>query len=254
MIGAKQDLYSIKKQFISVDELLKIFADCEGITIEESAQWFAINLNILRRSVRLVLKNDHTLVEYEYDDHNFYNCPIKTIELIADGEEVFFPDYVGFSRYLILMILKELGLDVDDDLINNSRPYISQKCYEQDDNFYKSQCAYLISMIDQKSEQELPIIQEKNLNHIYLLNPYNQNYVAAYALLLRVHHDLNTVGRFEGTKQKRIEMCLEEYGHLYAYQNTSTNVLHLSNLIKVRTSAKDEASKVITKIFSQEQK
>ena len=191
----------------------------------------------------------------KYNDNDFYNCPIETVKLIASGEDCDpFSDCVGFARYVILMSLKELGLDIDDTLINNSHAYIAQKCYEHDDNFYKSQCAYLIGMIDQKPEQELPSLQENNLNNIYLLNPNNQNYVAAYALLLRIHHDLNTVGRFEGTKQQRIETCLDEYCHLYAYQNTPTNVVHLSNLIKVRTAAKDEASTAMKKILSQEQK
>lgn len=255
LIGANEDLDNIPKQFISVNELLGLFSKLEKITIEQSAQWLLNNIHILNRSKKLVLKNTYTLIEYEYNDNDFYNCPIEAVSLIANGEDCDpFNDYVGFSRYMILMSLKELGLDIDDTLIDNSHAYIAQNCYEYDDNFYKKQCAYLNSMINKKPEQELPIQQEKSINHLYLLNPNNQNYVPAYALLLRIHHDLNTVGRFEGTKQQRIEMCIEEYGHLYSYQNTPTNVLHLSNLIKVRTAAKEEASTAMNKILSQEQK
>lgn len=255
MIGANEDLDNIPKQFISVNELLEIFANLEKTSLEKSAQWLLNNIHILNRTKKLVLKNSYTLIEYEYNDNDFYNCPIETVKLIASGEDCDpFSDCVGFARYVILMSLKELGLDIDDTLINSSHAYIAQNCYEHDDNFYKSQCAYLTSMIDQKPKQETPSYQENNINNIYLLNPNNQNYVPAYALLLRIHHDLNTIGRYEGTKQQRVETCLDEYGHLYAYQNTPTNAVHLSNLIKVRTAAKDEASTAMKKILSQEQK
>lgn len=255
MIGANEDLDSIPKQFISVNELLEIFADLEKTSLERSAQWLINHKQILNRAKRLVLKNKYTLIEYEYNDNDFYNCPIESLIALANGEDCDpFNDYVGFSRYMILMSLKELGLDIDDTLINSSHPYISQNCYEYDDNFYKKQCVYLISMMGQKSKVELTARQEKSINNIYLVNPSNPNYIPAYALLLRLHHDLNTVGRFEGTKQQRIADCLEEYGQHYGVHNTPTNVTHFSNLIKMRTAAKDEAGIAMKKILSQEQK
>ncbi|MFH3983837.1 hypothetical protein WAI62_18425, partial [Acinetobacter baumannii] len=255
LIGANEDLDNIPKQFISVNELLEIFADLEKTTLEKSAQWLINNKQILNAAKKLVLKNEYTLVEYEHSDNDFYNCPIEALSLIASGEDCDpYSDYVGFSRYVILMSLKELGLDIGDALINNSRAYIAKNCHEYDDNFYKKQCAYLISMIGQSPALELPIQQENDINNTYLLNPSNPNYIPAYALLLRIHHDLNTVGRFEGTKQKRVADCLEEYGQHYGVQNTPTNAIHFSNLIKVRTTAKDEASTAMKKILSQEQK
>lgn len=47
MIGANEDLDNIPKQFISVNELLEIFADLEKTTLEKSAQWLINNKQIL---------------------------------------------------------------------------------------------------------------------------------------------------------------------------------------------------------------
>ncbi|MVM90659.1 hypothetical protein GNY86_03905, partial [Acinetobacter baumannii] len=64
MIGANEDLDNIPKQFISVNELLEIFADLEKTTLEKSAQWLINNKQILNAAKKLVLKNEYTLVEY----------------------------------------------------------------------------------------------------------------------------------------------------------------------------------------------
>ncbi len=115
LIGANEDLDNIPKQFISVNELLEIFADLEKTTLEKSAQWLINNKQILNAAKKLVLKNEYTLVEYEHSDNDFYNCPIEALSLIASGEDCDpYSDYVGFSRYVILMSLKELGLDIGD--------------------------------------------------------------------------------------------------------------------------------------------
>ncbi|MDR8170129.1 hypothetical protein XB89_17100, partial [Acinetobacter baumannii] len=98
MIGANEDLDNIPKQFISVNELLEIFADLEKTTLEKSAQWLINNKQILNAAKKLVLKNEYTLVEYEHSDNDFYNCPIEALSLIASGEDCDpFSDYVGFS-------------------------------------------------------------------------------------------------------------------------------------------------------------
>ena len=113
MIGANEDLDNIPKQFISVNELLEIFADLEKTTLEKSAQWLLNNKQILNGAKKLVLKNEYTLVEYEHSDNDFYSCPIEALSLIANGEDCDpFNDYVGFARYVILMSLKEWGLDI----------------------------------------------------------------------------------------------------------------------------------------------
>ncbi|MDR8182304.1 hypothetical protein XB91_19085, partial [Acinetobacter baumannii] len=81
MIGANEDLDNIPKQFISVNELLEIFADLEKTTLEKSAQWLINNKQILNAAKKLVLKNEYTLVEYEHSDNDFYNCPIEALSL-----------------------------------------------------------------------------------------------------------------------------------------------------------------------------
>lgn len=248
LIGANEDLESIPKQFISVNELLGLFADCEKITLEQSAQWFTRQMHILNRSKKLVLKNTYTLLEYEYNDNDFYNCPIETIKLIASGEDdEFSGDFVGFSRFQLLKDLESIGLDIDKTLILNSCAYFSQSCYENDDNFYKNQGMYLIA--DQKSKNQKNLPKNEKINYLFLLDPNNPNYVPAYALLLRIHYDLNFVGRFDGTKQERVATCIEEYGERYNYKNTNTNVSHLANLIKVREGVKklsDEIKKIMS--------
>ncbi|MDR8174129.1 hypothetical protein XB94_17955, partial [Acinetobacter baumannii] len=70
MIGANEDLDNIPKQFISVNELLEIFADLEKTTLEKSAQWLINNKQILNAAKKLVLKNEYTLVEYEHSDND----------------------------------------------------------------------------------------------------------------------------------------------------------------------------------------
>lgn len=254
LIGANEDLENIPKQFISVDELLNLFADLEKTTLEKSAQWLLNHIHILNKTKKLVLKNKYTLIEYEYNNNDFYNCPIEAIRLIAEGEEVFVTDSIGFARLTILMSLKEIGLDIDDNIIKNSHAYISPNCYENDDNFYKNQCAYLISIINNNPQQKLPIKQEQNINYGYLLNPNNQAYMHKIALLMRLTHDLITLNRFkeEATKQKRIAFCLEEYGQYYGVANTSTNVSHFANLINTRDSSKAIVADVMSKMLSQE--
>ncbi len=129
MVGANDYLNNIPKQFISVSELLGLFSKIEKMTLENSAQWLLNHIHILNKSKKLVLKNSYTLIEYEYNDNDFYNCPIEAVKLIASGEDCDpFGDCVGFARYVILMSLKELGLDIDDTLINSSHAYIAQNC------------------------------------------------------------------------------------------------------------------------------
>ena len=108
-----------------MSELLELFANLEKITLEQSAQWLVNHIHILNRTKKLVLKNEYTLIEYEYNDNDFYNCPIEAIKLIANGEEVFVTDSIGFARLTILLHLKEIGLDIDDNVINNSHAYLS---------------------------------------------------------------------------------------------------------------------------------
>jgi hypothetical protein len=254
LIGANEDLDSIPKQFISVDELLRLFANCENTNLEKSAQWLINNIEILNRTKKLILRNDYTLIEYEQNENDLYNCPITTIRLIAGGEDYDpFSDCVGFARYMVLMDLKSRGLDIDDNLIENSRPYISKICYEQDDNFYKNQ---LIYMLDEENHlihhsNQKPNNNNENIPFIHFLDPNSPSYNRKFALLLRLHHDLVYVGRYEDkTKNERVEQFLEEYGENYGVTSTTTHATYYANLLTTRTKAKNVASEAVKKAFS----
>lgn len=257
LIGANEDLESIPKQFISVNELLRLFARFEKVTIEQSAQWLFNNINILNKSKKLVLKDSYTLIEYQYNDNDFYNCPIETIKLIASGEDSdSFNDYVGFGRYQLLKDLKGMGLDIDDNLVGCA--YVSKFCYENDDNFYKNQCIYLIEDINQKSKNQKTLPKTDEIHYLYLLDKNNPSYSGRAALLLRIIHDLITLERFDEkkpnhpkpTKQERVADCLEEYGKNYGIQNTPTNAIHFANLIHTREKSKSAAIKVMSEILN----
>lgn len=256
MIGANEDLDSIPKQFISVDELLQIFADCEKTTIIKSAQWFVNNIQILNRTKKLILRNSYTLVEYEYNGNNFYNCPIKTIKLIAEGEDVLFADCVGFARYRVLKDLKKNRLEINDDLIKSSSPYKSKICYADDDNFYKNQCDDLIEDLKNEPKDVTTLYEIEKNNHVYLLDKNNPSYNSMFALLFRVNHDLISNERFshKATKLERVKDCLEEYAHIYNIQPSATNITHIANLIKVRDKARHIGKEAMTKILIQKQK
>lgn len=252
LIGANEDLDNIPKQFISVKELLEIFADCENMTHERAAQWFINNIRILNRTKKLILKNEHTLVEYEQNDNNFYGCPIGTIRLIADGGDYDpFSDCVGFARYTILKDLKNEGLDIDDSLINNSCAYHSKNCYEHDDNFYKNQSSHLKEELDSLTQNDSRRSNKNNGNiqFIHFLDFESQSYVPKFALLLRLHHDLVYVGRYDNeTKTRRVEMFLEEYGREYNVQSSTAQ--YYSNLLTTRDKSKKSASEAIKKALS----
>jgi hypothetical protein len=62
LMGANEDLDSIPKQFISVIELLEIFASCENMTHERAARWFINNIQILNRTKKLILKMNTRLL------------------------------------------------------------------------------------------------------------------------------------------------------------------------------------------------
>lgn len=255
LIGANDYLDNIPKQFISVGELLGLFSKIEKTTLEGSAKWLSNHTHILNKSKKLVLKNSYTLIEYEYNDNDFYNCPIETIRLIANGEdEEFSSEYVGFSRFLLLKDLQSIRLNIDKNILLNSLPYISQSCYESDDNFYKNQCIYLDAESKQRLSNEVKPIEHEKVNHLYLLDKNNQAYTPKIALHMRLTHDLITLDRFntESTKQKRIAMCLEEYGKHYGVRNTPTNVTHFSNIITTRENSKDIATVTMREMLSKE--
>ena len=253
MIGAKQDLDSIPKQFISVDELLMIFTKLEKTTIQESAQWLVGHLSILEYSVSLVYKNDYTLVRYEHNDRNFYNSPIETIKLIAEGEEGFPTDCIGFSRYLILHELKSQGLEINNNLIDDSCPFFDENCHEGDDNFYKNQSIYLKKDLDRLKDVNTSTDQKENIPRLHFLDKNHSCYVPLFALILRIHQDVNYTERYDDKKlqKDRIFAFLEEYGEHYRYPVTDTRSTVLSQIIPNRKDAKVKASRAIGKALAE---
>ncbi|AWL28253.1 hypothetical protein DJ533_06525 [Acinetobacter defluvii] len=235
LIGVNEYIDNIPEQFISVDELLKILADCEKTTIIKSAQWLMNHIQILNRTRKLILKNSYTLVEYEYNDNDFYNCPITTIRLIADEEEVFYTDCVGFARYRVLKDLKNIGLGINDDLIGNS-PYMSKSCSESDDNFYKNQCYDL--MKDLNKVRNMNIQKPQKLSDIHqhatFLNKDNHLYCREMALLGRLNHEFNVLGNYGGrsNKEDKIKDFLRDNGEEYGFRDPKPfNYKAISSLI-----------------------
>lgn len=243
LIGADEELNSIPKQFISVNELLGLFADCEKMTLERSAQWLSKNIYILNKSKKLVLKNTYTLIEYEHNDSDFYNCPIKTIRLIASGEDdQFLGDCVGFTRFQLLKDLESIGLNIDRNLILNSRAYISQSCYERDDNFYKNQCINLIRELGElrcTSTQKPQKLSDIHKYALYL-NKGNPLYFQGLELLARIHHELNVMNKYSGRSNKddRIKDFLKDYGAEYGYTNPKP--FHIKKISSFIDTIKDQ--------------
>jgi hypothetical protein len=245
------DLNNILGQFISIDELLSLLASVEQTTKQDAAIWLLVS-GILGRTKELVFIDEYLLVEYKNYGKELYNSPFDTLTLLAQGEEVFFTDCIGFARQRILIDIKNKGLSISDELIQNCSAYISAKSYEDDDNFYKNQCIDLKNNLKAGDRCHEIIPRTNEINHLYLLDKNNQAYTPKIALLMRLTHDIITLDRFntESTKQKRIAMCLDDYGQHYGVRNTSTNVEHFSNLINTRDKSKDIATVTMGKILS----
>ena len=249
----EDDLLNILRQFISVDDLLRILVEAEQTTKQNAAVWL-LTSGVLGRTKELIFIDEYLLVEYKNYDNEFYQSPFDTLTLIAQGEEAFFTDCIGFARRRILIDIKNEGLNISDELIQDSSAYISAKSYEYDDNFYKNQCIDLMNNLKAGDSYQEILPKTKEINYFYLLDKNNRSYIPKFALLLRITHDLITNERFthKPTKQERIADCLDEYGHHYGVQNTLTNVNHFSNLINTRDKSKDMATNTMSKIISQE--
>lgn len=241
----KRDLKNIQNQFISVNELLSLLSDIGNAPLEESAQWLLNHIRILNRTKRLVLENSYTLVEYEYNDNNFYNCPIKTIGLIASGEDdVLCGDCVGFARTRVLADLKNNSVNIDDELIKNSHPYISQSCLEEDDNFYKNQ---LIDELEKSQSINTQPPQKLSDIHKYAiyLNKGNPLYFQNLELLARIHHELNVMNGYDGRSNKddRIKDFLRDHGAEYGYSDPKPfHIKMLSSFIHIIKDQKSTSS------------
>lgn len=247
-MGANEDLDSIPKQFISVIELLEIFASCENMTHERAARWFINNIQILNRTKKLILKNEYTLVEYEQNDNDFYGCPIDTLRLIADGGDYDpFNDCVGFARKRILVELKKLGFNIAEELIKNTPIYISQSCSIDDDNFYKNQCIDLRNEMQQALRKEPTQKQKKEIQFINFLDKNSTQYNAKISLIARIHHDLNYLCRYsdERIHWQRIKMFLEEYSASYGFTATDTHAKAIAQILPSRADSQVEANKAV---------
>ena len=129
----EDDLLNILRQFISVDDLLRILVEAEQTTKQNAAVWL-LTSGVLGRTKELIFIDEYLLVEYKNYDNEFYQSPFDTLTLIAQGEEAFFTDCIGFARRRILIDIKNEGLNISDELIQDSSAYISAKSYEYDDN------------------------------------------------------------------------------------------------------------------------
>lgn len=248
-------------QFISIDELLGLLINLEQTTTQQVAQWL-INKGILKKTKSLVLLDGYMLKEYEPRSSDYYQSPIDTMVMIAGGEhDGFFTDIIGFARFRLLMDVKNHGVNIPDEIIKNSVPYISNVCYEDDDNFYKNQCIdlkILMAMNNVVEPRTIQVINDdlKDRAHIEFLDKNNPKYFAKFALLTRIHQEINFVGKFadhkDKTKQDKVKDLLEEYGQDYGCPATSTNINLFSNFIPSRKNAEKALEEAKKRLFSTE--
>lgn len=223
-----------------------------------AACWLDANKNILRKTKSLVLYGDYAVIEYkDYAPNNVYECPIQTIFLISIDEDCsLWSDSVGFARKRLLVDLKSKGFNIDDEIIRTTPPYISQDCSEEDDNFYKNQCIDLINDIKEIPINEPSRTQKNEVPYIHFLDKNHHDYVPIFALIVKIHHDMNFLNRYEGesVKQNRIKMFLEEYGLSYKYSATDTHAKNLAQIIPNRKEAKNKTIKIIENLLTHEEK
>lgn len=233
----EDDLNDILGQFISIDELLSILADSEKTTKQNVAVWL-LTSGVLGRTKELVFIDEYLLVEYKKYDRDFYKSPFDTLTLIAQGEEAFLTDCIGFARKRLLIDIKNKGLNISDKLIKDSTVYISNKSYESDDNFYKNQC------LDLKKELVLVINSNKQepqkLSSIHKYASYlsksNSLYFSDLELLARIHHELNVMNKYSGRSNKddRIKDFLRDYGAEYGYKDPKPfHIKKISSFINI---------------------
>lgn len=242
----ESDLRDILNQFISIDDLLSILVSAEETTKQDAAIWL-LDSNILGRTRELVFIDRYLLKEFKRNNEDFYNAPINTLTLIAQGEEVFFTDCIGFARQRLLIDMRNKGLNISDDLIKESVPYISKKSYERDDNFYKNQCLDLKGQLEKLQNNNTQKPQKISEVHRYAayLNKSNPLYFQNLELLARLHHVLNAMNDYSGRSNKddRIKDFLKDHGAEYGYSVVKPfHIKMLSSFIHIIKDQKPTSS------------
>ncbi len=249
------DLNNIRKQFISVTELLAFMADIDNCSIEKAAAWLHGNQYILRRTKAIFSGGEFALADYDECYSKICKCPIETIILISLGEDCsIWSDDVGFARKRLLIDLKQAGFNITDELIRSTPVYISQYCSDDDDNFYKNQCIDLSNEIQQAPTKEPTQTQKKEIQFINFLDKNSPQYSAKISLIARIHHDINYLCRYsdERIHWKRIKMFLDEYGASYGFTATDTHAKAIAQILPSRARSQVEASKIVKNILLSE--
>lgn len=249
------DLNNIRKQFISVTELLEFVADIDNCSIERAAAWLHGNQYILRRTKALFSGSEFALADHSECYSTIYRCPIQTIMLISLGEDCsIWSDDVGFARKRLLIDLKQSGFNIADELIRNTPVYISQYCSDDDDNFYKNQCIDLNSEVQQAPSKEPTRTQKNEIQFINFLDQNNTQYNARITLVARINHDMSHLGRYsdERIHWKRIKLFLNEYGASYGFTATDTHAQAIAQILPSRESSRIKAEEIVKNILRSE--
>ena len=162
----EDDLNRVKFQFISVDDLLELLISLEKTSKQKAAQWLILS-KALKRTKSLIFQNGYLLSEYDRIENPSFCSPIKSIQLIADGELAFDTDIAGFARLRLLNDLKSKGLNISQQNIDESIPFITTESHQDDDNFYKNQCIDLIKNNKPHNQETHLKVRLKGINENY---------------------------------------------------------------------------------------
>ncbi len=236
------DLDNIKRQFISIDDLLEILVNAEQSTKINASKWL-LTSNVLGRTKALILREEYLLMEYARDEQDFFSSPIDTLTLIACGEDVFFTDCIGFARQRLLIDIKNKGVNISEGLIRSSAPYVSNNSYESDDNFYKNQCIDLIQELNTSESIKINQIKppQNETRYLMLLDRNSPLFFGKLEAIARIYLDLNVLEKYSSRRNKdqRIKDCLEEYGGDYGLDyTTSFHIKALATLIPIKKEQK----------------
>lgn len=209
------DLDSINTVFISIDELFQILSEVDSADYQSLAQWL-MRHNIPQQSKSLILIDDYLLKECE--DIESTSSSIKIINDIAKGSTMGIDDFpnVGFARKVILTLIKQNGLSIPLELIDESNYYIP---IHGDNNFYQVQTTALIAELDRYKQIARTKIEKKENGTIadtlaQMMTKGSPNYspnVATYAWL---QHRINLTNDWRNTnRQRAIRDLLDECPH-----------------------------------------
>lgn len=227
MKRTKKNLDNLRKQFISVNELLDLLVNIDCVNKQTIARWL-VSFNVLNKTKSLILENDYILLEYDELQSTLYRHPIHEIKNVADGDMELDGDTVGFARKRLLIEIRNQGIDIPQKIIDDSIFYVSSKSYEYDDNFYKKQC---IDLMEEKGVQAQPL--DKDSRYARLFNPNDHLYSSRLHALAEIHVCLNMMDGYDGknyNKDKRIRDWLEDNDRYGLSHKTEFHVKALSAL------------------------